>query len=78
MANQLSYEFPDKVIIVVYFRGDVANISLRGKGDIIGITLKAIKGIDGATGGGHENATGAKISVSDLPKFKERIEKLVD
>jgi len=76
LANQLSYEYPDKIIIVVYIKGDVANISLRGKGDIRKLTLEALKGIDGASGGGHQNATGAKLSVSDLPKFKERVEKL--
>lgn len=78
LANQLSYEFPDKVIVVVYLKGDVANISLRGRGDVRTLTLEAIKGIEGASGGGHMQATGAKMSVSDLPKFKERIEELVN
>jgi single-stranded DNA-specific DHH superfamily exonuclease len=76
LANQLIFEFPDKIIIVVYISGDVANISLRGGKDIRKLTLAAIDGIDGATGGGHKNATGAKMSVSYLPKFKERIEEL--
>ncbi|MEK6872269.1 MAG: DHHA1 domain-containing protein, partial [Nanoarchaeota archaeon] len=74
IANQLSYEFPNKIIIVAYIKGDVANISLRGKHDVRSLTLNAIKDIDGATGGGHLQATGAKVSISDLPKFKERIE----
>ena len=77
LSNQLIYEFPDKVVVVVYIKGDVANISIRGKGNIRKLTLIAIDGIIWATGGGHEGATGAKMSVSDLPKFKERIEKLV-
>jgi single-stranded DNA-specific DHH superfamily exonuclease len=77
LANQLIYEFPDKIVVVVFIKGDVANISIRGKGNIRKLTLDAISGIDGATGGGHEGATGAKMSVSDVPKFKERIEKLV-
>ena len=76
LANQLVYEFPDKFIVVVYLKGDVANISIRGK-NIRELTLKAIEGIDGATGGGHEDATGAKMSVSDLPEFREKIEELV-
>ena len=62
--------------MVVFIKGDVANISLRGGKDIRKLTLEAIKDIPGATGGGHKNATGAKMSVSDLPKFKEVIEKL--
>jgi len=77
LANQLSYEFPDKLIVVVFIKSDVANISLRSKGDVRKITLEAIEGIEGATGGGHRSATGAKMSVSDLPKFKENIEKLI-
>jgi single-stranded DNA-specific DHH superfamily exonuclease len=78
LSNQLIYEFPDKFIVVVFIKGDVANISLRGPGDIRKLTLEAIKDIPGATGGGHKGATGAKMSVSDLPKFKEKVEKLVD
>lgn len=77
LANQLIYEFPDKIIVVVYIKGDVANISLRGGNDIRKLTLESIKHIHGATGGGHKNATGAKMSVSDLPVFKENVEKLV-
>ncbi len=77
LANQLIYEFPDKIVIVVYINGDIANISLRGGRDIRKLTLEAVKEIEGATGGGHKNATGAKMSVSDLPRFKEKIEKLV-
>jgi oligoribonuclease NrnB/cAMP/cGMP phosphodiesterase (DHH superfamily) len=76
LANQLIYEFPNKLVVVVYIKGDVANISIRGKGNIRKLTIDSISGIDGATGGGHENATGAKMSVSDLPKFKEKIERL--
>jgi len=80
LANQLIYEFPDKIVIVVFINGDIANISLRGKDgfDIRTLTLKLIEGIEGASGGGHKSATGAKMSVSDLPKFKERIERLVE
>jgi hypothetical protein len=63
LANQLIYEFPDKLIVVAYINGDIVNISIRGKRDVRKITLDAIKGIDSASGGGHENATGAKISV---------------
>ena len=45
--------------------------------DKLQLTLKAIEGLEGATGGGHEDATGARINVDDLPLFKDRIEKLV-
>ncbi|VVB78339.1 DHHA1 domain protein [uncultured archaeon] len=78
LANQLIYEYPDKTaIVVVYINGDIANISLRGKGNIRKLTLDALSGIEGASGGGHEKATGAKMSVSDLPRFKENIDRLL-
>ncbi len=76
LSNQLIYEFPKKIVVVAYLNNDIANISVRGK-NIRELTLKAIEGLEGATGGGHENATGAKINVSSVPIFKERIEKLV-
>ncbi len=78
LSNQLIYEFPDKIVVVVFISGDVANISIRGKGNVRKLTLEAIEEIPGATGGGHENATGAKINVSYLPKFKEKIEELIN
>lgn len=77
LANQLNYEYPDKIIVVVYINGDIANVSLRGGKDTRELTLKAIEGIEGASGGGHKNATGAKMSVSELPKFKKKVEGLV-
>lgn len=77
LSNQLIYEYPDKIVVVVFINGDVANISLRGGSDVRKLTLEAIQGIPSSSGGGHKNATGAKMSVSDLPKFKEKIEELV-
>lgn len=76
LANELSYRFPGKIIIVAYLKGAIANISVRGK-NIRSITLKAIEKINGATGGGHENATGAKMGVEDLPKLREIFERSV-
>jgi|SRR3989344_6835174 len=76
IANELSYRFPGKIVVIVYIKGSKANISLRGR-NIREITKKAISGLEDATGGGHEDATGAKVNVEDLVKFKERIESLV-
>lgn len=79
LANQLIYEFPDKVIIVVYVKGEVANISMRGDFvNIREITLRAIKGLKSAKMGGHEHATGGKMGVDDLKEFKKRVEKMVE
>lgn len=77
IANELQYNFPDKMIVVAYIKGEKANISLRAKDiDIRKIAAKAMKdeNIQG-TSGGHEHASGASMRVDDLPKFKEGIEK---
>ena len=76
ISNELSYKFKGKLVVVAYISGVKANVSIRGK-KARDITLKAIEGFENATGGGHDEATGAKINVSDLPIFRERIEALV-
>ena len=77
IANEMSYRFPGRTIVVAYIKSNRANISIRGK-KAREITLKAISGLNNAVGGGHEEATGAKIDVADLPEFKRRIEELVN
>jgi len=77
LSNELSYSFPDKIVVVVYIQGVKGNVSARGK-KVREIILKAIKGLERATGGGHENAVGAQVRVEDLEKFRENIEKLTD
>jgi len=76
IANELAYLFPNKIIMVAYIKGAKANLSIRGK-NIRELTLEAIKGIESATGGGHENATGAKVGVEDLEQFKKNFMKAV-
>ncbi len=76
LSNQLSYEFPEKIIVVVYVSGVKANISVRGK-NVRDLILKAIENLEDATGGGHEDAVGAKIKVEDLEKFREKLNELV-
>jgi len=74
LSNELNYKFPNKIVVVVYVSGIKANISVRGK-SVREIILKSIDGLDDATGGGHEDAVGAKIRVEDLEKFRENLEK---
>ena len=76
LSNELSYLFPKKIVVVAYITGMKANISVRGKG-VRSTILKVIKEIEGATGGGHEDAVGCKMNVEDLEKFRENIEKSV-
>lgn len=76
LANELSYRFPDKIIVVAYVTKIKASIGMRGE-NVRGLLLEAIKDIEDATGGGHPNAVGAKVKIADLDKFKENLEKLI-
>ncbi|MEK6841670.1 MAG: DHH family phosphoesterase [Nanoarchaeota archaeon] len=76
LSNELMYNFPEKIIIVVYMKGAKANISVRGKKAKL-FFLKAIEDIDGAMGGGHEVAVGGQMKIEDVEKFKENMEKVV-
>lgn len=76
LANELTYKFPNKIIVVLYIKGIKANISVRGK-KVKDKILEAIKNLEGATGGGHEDAVGAQINVEDIEKFRERFFELV-
>jgi len=77
IANELIFLYPDKLIVVAFIKGSKANVSLRWEEDVREVTLKAIEGLEGATGGGHEHATGAQVSVEDIPRFKENLMKLM-
>lgn len=74
ISNELIYSFPEKVIVVVYIIGMKANISIRGK-CVREKILKILENFEDATGGGHEDAVGAKIKVEDLEKFRDLVEK---
>jgi len=77
LANELSYRFPEKIIVVIYVTGVKANISIRGK-KIREFVLKAIEKLEGSRGGGHEDAVGAQIKINDLEKFKSNLEKIIN
>jgi len=77
LANELSYLFPEKVVVVIYIKGIKANISARGK-NVREIILNSIKGFEGASGGGHEEAVGAQIKVEDIEIFRKNLTELVD
>ncbi len=72
ISNRLAFNHKDKLIIVAFLRPEKANISIRGK-NALEITRAATKDILGATGGGHEEATGAMVPITDFEKFKENI-----
>ncbi len=77
ISNELSYFYPDKYIAVVYKNGGVCNISLRGKG-VKKILSKILGEFKNSSGGGHEDAVGARIMLGDVDKFKEVLENEID
>jgi single-stranded DNA-specific DHH superfamily exonuclease len=70
LSNALSYYNKDKHIAVAFKKGGIVNISLRGKG-AKKILESILPQIPNSNGGGHENAVGARIPVTELDKFKE-------
>lgn len=76
VANGLGYLYRDKIVVVAYDAGYKANISMRGD-NVRRIVLKAIEGLENATGGGHRDAVGASVRMEDLDEFKKRVEKLI-
>ena len=69
ISNELSYIFSEKYIVVAYKKGLFSNISLRGK-NIREVLDKILKEFEDASGGGHEDAVGARIKTEDLGRFK--------
>jgi single-stranded DNA-specific DHH superfamily exonuclease len=77
IANGLYFKHKDKFIVVAYRGPDKVNVSIRGK-NAKKITEKLISEIEGATGGGHEEATGAQIPSDKFEDFKQKVEELVN
>ncbi len=79
LSNELMYLYPGKIIVIAYTKGNRANVSMRWeKGDIRTPTLKALEGLEGATGGGHEHAPGAQMPADQLKQFKENLFKEIE
>ncbi len=76
LANKLCYLFPEKVVVVAYMSGIKANVSIRGK-NVKKLVEQAIKGLENATGGGHEMAVGAQVRIEDVDKFKENLNRIL-
>lgn len=74
VANEIYYLNPGKYVVVGYKKGAILNLSLRGK-NIRKILEKVVKELEGASGGGHADAVGARIQSKDFEKMKEIIEK---
>jgi len=77
IANKLMYLFPEKIIVVAKVADYKAGLSIRGK-NIREKVVKVIENIEGATGGGHEDAVGAQMRAGDLEKFEKELRKSVE
>ena len=72
LSNQIYFRNRSKLIVVGYERPEKLNLSIRGK-KALELTNKIIEKIEGATGGGHEEATGAMIPSSKIKELEELI-----
>ena len=70
LSNELSYKHPGVYVIVAFEKGGITNLSIRGKG-VKGILAEVLKNFEGASGGGHEDAVGARIQTQDTARFHE-------
>ncbi len=77
LSNELSYLYPNKIIIVAYDKGNISNVSIRGE-NVRLVLQKIISRFDGASGGGHAKAVGARVRTGDLERFKNEFEKEID
>ena len=77
LSNYLSHTYQDKYVVVAYKKGAISNISMRGK-NVKKILEKILKDFENATGGGHDDAVGARIRTEDMAKFREALEKEVN
>ena len=76
ISNELSHTFPGRVIVVAYTSGPITNMSLRGK-NVKKMIAEILKDFDNSSGGGHEEAVGARIQTEDLERFKEEVYKRI-
>jgi oligoribonuclease NrnB/cAMP/cGMP phosphodiesterase (DHH superfamily) len=78
ISNRLNHKFGDKIVVVAFKNQGVVNISMRGKGvrEILHMILESGE-FDGASGGGHEMAVGARIKLEDLENFEKKVKEKV-
>lgn len=77
LSVELSYRYPDKVIVVGREKSGEVKLSLRSKGIRIDEPLKkALEGVQGY-GGGHEFTCGANVKKEDFSKFIEQLKKAI-
>ena len=77
LNTQLSFKYPESTIIILQESEDgMIGISARRRDEKLAVNElleNAVRGLKGASGGGHVPAAGAKIRKQDLQKFKENL-----
>lgn len=75
LSNELTYLYPNKVIVVGREKTDNVIISVRSHDLILPeIIKKCLEGLEGY-GGGHEHSCGGNINKKDFKTFIERLKK---
>lgn len=74
ISDYLTFMNENKTIVVAFKKEEAYNISLRGK-DIKDKLLPILEKIPNATGGGHQDACGARVPIDDFEFFKKEITK---
>jgi single-stranded DNA-specific DHH superfamily exonuclease len=77
IANRLSHDYPDKIIVVAFVRQGRVNLSIRGKG-VREKVLNVLENFPLSTGGGHEDAVGAQIDSEQLKDFEKLLKEKVE
>lgn len=73
LANELGYRFPECTVAVAYVKGGVTNVSLRGA-SVKAVLERILPRLTSASGGGHNEAVGARIQSSELALFRALLE----
>lgn len=76
LANELSYRYMGKFVIVAYVLGSVCTMSLRGS-NVRDMLETLLPSFANSKGGGHPDAVGARINSEDLDRFVDSFTKLL-
>jgi single-stranded DNA-specific DHH superfamily exonuclease len=76
VTSALSFKYPKSTILLYLKQGDQIRVSARSTGGTVNVNkllVECIKGLEGASAGGHDRASGAVFKAKDLHKFKKNL-----
>ena len=77
LGNEISYNFPEKIILIARKKNNEMKCSLRSKKTVLpGLIEKSLDGLRGY-GGGHELACGLNVDVDDFEEFLRRFNEMI-